>query len=63
MTNKGDNIFRDCSTHEAIRQGTANSGEQLEYVSTQVNNLVTFVRSHHNGIPSLLLLETCSKDI
>ena len=63
MINKGDNIYRDCSTHKATRQGAANAGEQLEYVSTQVNDLVTFVRSHHNGIPSLLLLKTCSEDI
>lgn len=47
VINKGDKIFKDCSTHEAIRQGIANSGEQLEYVSTQVNA----IRSHLDGMP------------
>ena len=55
MINNGDKIFRDCSTHEVIRQDTANSREQLEYTSIQVNDLVTFIRSHHNGIPSFAI--------
>jgi len=55
VINNGNKIFIDCSTHEAIRQDTANSREQLEYTSIQVNDLVTFICSHHNGIPSFAI--------
>lgn len=41
-------------------QGTANTGEQLEYVSTQVNDLVTFVRSHHNDQESRAIINWLS---
>jgi hypothetical protein len=44
-------------------QFTESSTEQLEYVSTQVDSLSTFIHSRHNGILSLLLSRSHTKHL